>query len=100
MAIIHRGRVLLAGDPGVFIRALKGQIWQKTIAHGELDAAKASLPVISTRLMAGRNLVNVVANDSPGPGFVAVEPTLEDVYFAAIGGRLSAGAEAGAAVPA
>jgi ABC-type multidrug transport system ATPase subunit len=100
MAIIHRGRVLLAGDPGVFIRALKGQIWQKTIAHEELEAAKASLPVISTRLMAGRNLVNVVANASPGPGFVPVEPTLEDVYFAAIGGRLSASADVDTAVPA
>jgi ABC-type multidrug transport system ATPase subunit len=100
MAIIHRGRVLLAGDPAIFTRALRGQVWQKTIAHDEVEAAKAALPVISTRLMAGRTLVNVVANASPGAGFEAVDPTLEDVYFAAIGGRLSESADADAAVPA
>jgi ABC-type multidrug transport system ATPase subunit len=100
MAIIHRGRVLLAGDPAVFTRALKGQVWQKTIAHDEVDAAKATLPVISTRLMAGRTLINVVADASPGAGFAPVEPTLEDVYFAAIGGRLSAGVQADTAVAA
>jgi len=34
--------------------------------------------------------VNVVADAPPAPGFAAVEPTLEDVYFAAIAGRLQA----------
>jgi ABC-type multidrug transport system ATPase subunit len=100
MAIIDRGRVLLSGDPAVFTRALHGQVWQKTIAHDELDAARAALPVISTRLMAGRTLINVVAGASPGPGFAPVEPTLEDVYFAAIGGRLAADAEVDAPVAA
>ena len=48
--------------------------------------------MISTRLIAGRTLVNVVADAAPDAGFTPVEPTLEDVYFAAIGGRLPASA--------
>ena len=47
-------------------------------------------PVISTRLVAGRTLINVVADAAPAPGFAPVEATLEDVYFASIGDRLAA----------
>ena len=71
-------------------RTLEGRVWQKAIDRTALDAARASFPVISTRLLAGRTLVNVVADAPPAPGFAAVEPTLEDVYFAAIAGRLQA----------
>jgi hypothetical protein len=63
-------------------------VWQKAIARADLDAARADYPVISTRLLAGSTLVNVVSDTAPDAGFSAVEPTLEDVYFAAIAGRL------------
>jgi ABC-type multidrug transport system ATPase subunit len=88
MAIIDKGRVLLSGGPAMLTRRLDGRVWQRTIARSELEATKARYPVISTRLAAGRTLVHVVADTSPGDGFAAVEPTLEDVYFAAIAGRL------------
>jgi ABC-2 type transport system ATP-binding protein len=88
MAIINKGRVLLAGGPLELTRALEGRVWQKAIARSELDAAKAAYPVISTRLLAGRTLVNVVGDASPGEGFASIQATLEDVYFAAIAGRL------------
>jgi ABC-type multidrug transport system ATPase subunit len=87
MAIIDKGRVLLSGGPAMLTRRLDGRVWQRTIARSELEATKARYPVISTRLAAGRTLVHVVADTSPGDGFAAVEPTLEDVYFAAIAGR-------------
>jgi len=99
MAIIHRGQVLLAGEPARLLRALDGRVWQRAIARSELESVKAALPVISTRLTAGRTLVNVVSDAAPDAAFVAIEPTLEDVYFAAIGGRLPA-IDAGVAVPA
>jgi len=98
MAIIDKGRVLLTGSPLDLTRTLDGRVWQKAIARSDLDAAKAAWPVISTRLTAGRTLINVVADGAPDSGFVAVEPTLEDVYFAAIGGRLTVPAESSAAV--
>ena len=88
MAIIDKGRVLLTGRPQELTRALDGRVWQKAIPRTELDAARARYPVISTRLLAGRTLVNAVADAAPDSGFASVEPTLEDVYFAAIAGRL------------
>jgi ABC-type multidrug transport system ATPase subunit len=94
MAIIDRGRVRLAGRPETLTNAMVGRVWQRAIPRTDLEAMRASLPVISTRLVAGRTLVNVVADASPGIGFVPVEATLEDVYFAAIGGRLDPVAEA------
>jgi ABC-type multidrug transport system ATPase subunit len=100
MAIIHRGQVLTTGDPATLTRALDGRVWQKAIARSELDAVKAALPVISTRLTAGRTLVNVVADAAPDGEFKPVEPTLEDVYFAAIGGRLATPADVEAKVAA
>jgi ABC-2 type transport system ATP-binding protein len=88
MAIIHKGRVLLTGGPLELTRALSGRVWQKAIARSDLDAAKAAYPVISTRLVAGRTLVNVIGDTAPAEGFESIEATLEDVYFAAIAGRL------------
>ena len=99
MAIIHRGQVLLHGEPARLLRALDGRVWQRAIARSDLESVKAALPVISTRLTAGRTLVNVVSDAAPDAAFVPIEPTLEDVYFAAIGGRLPA-VDADLAVPA
>jgi ABC-type multidrug transport system ATPase subunit len=94
MAIIDRGRVRLTGQPETLTGALVGRVWQRAIARADLEATRAALPVISTRLVGGRTLVNVVADASPGVGFAPVEATLEDVYFAAIGGRLDPMAQA------
>ncbi|HEV8501662.1 MAG TPA: ABC transporter ATP-binding protein [Casimicrobiaceae bacterium] len=90
MAIIDRGRVRLAGEPATLTGALRGRVWQQAVARGELEAAKAAYPVISTRLVAGRTLINVVADAAPAPGFAPVEASLEDVYFASIGDRVDA----------
>jgi ABC-type multidrug transport system ATPase subunit len=90
-AIIDKGRVLLTGRPQELTRTLEGRVWQKAIERSDLDAARAKYPVISTRLLAGRTLVNAVGDVAPDGGFTGVEPTLEDVYFAAIAGRLHAG---------
>jgi ABC-type multidrug transport system ATPase subunit len=94
MAIIDKGRVLLTGSPQALTTRLAGRVFQKAIARSDLDTVKHELPVISTRLVAGRTLVNVVADGAPGDGFEPVDATLEDVYFAAIAGRLNAPAAA------
>jgi ABC-2 type transport system ATP-binding protein len=97
MAIINKGQVLLTGDPTTLTAALAGRVWQKTVARDELDATRAAFPIVATRLLAGQTLVTAVAHDAPGDGFRPMEPSLEDVYFAAIAGRLPAGAPALAA---
>ena len=88
MAIIDKGEVLLAGEPGQLTSTLAGRVWQKQVARSELEAARGAYAVISTRLVGGRTLINVVGDTAPDASFVPVESTLEDVYFAAIARQL------------
>ena len=93
MAILAQGQVLLTGEPLEAIASLEGRVWQRTIDKHELDGYRARMTILSTRLMAGRTQIHVLADSSPGEGFVAVAPDLEDVYF----GRLRAQATTRAA---
>jgi ABC-type multidrug transport system ATPase subunit len=84
MAILVGGRIVQTGTPGELIAALQGRIWQASIDKHELDAAKARHPVIATRLRAGRTVIRVLADASPGIGFAPAEAGLEDVYFSTL----------------
>jgi ABC-type multidrug transport system ATPase subunit len=81
MAIISRGQVLLQGEPLETIRSLDGRVWKRTIGKGELTGYQQSMVVLSTRLVGGRTVIHVLADGTPGDGFEAIAPDLEDVYF-------------------
>jgi len=82
MAIISQGQLLLEGVPSDTIGALKGRVWKKVVAaDSEREALEQSLHIISTHLLGGMHEVRVYSDSSPGDGFVAAEPDLEDVYF-------------------
>jgi ABC-2 type transport system ATP-binding protein len=83
MAILHHGELLVKGDPVELAAALRGRVWQASVARGELAECQETLPVISSRLSAGRRLVQ---DRQPGPDFEAAVPEVEDVYFAAMRG--------------
>jgi ABC-type multidrug transport system ATPase subunit len=91
LAIIDRGTILLEAEPLQAVAAMRGRIWQrvldKTKAKTEFDELKQALPVISTKLLAGRTVVRVHSATSPGAGFDLVEPDLEDVYFSTLAGH-------------
>ncbi|WBA41707.1 ABC transporter ATP-binding protein [Hymenobacter canadensis] len=84
MAIINKGEVLLTGDPLSVMNELKGKVWKKLVEKAELPALQAAHTVISSRLFAGKTVVHVLADSAPDSGFEAVQPDLEDVYFAEI----------------
>ncbi|MBB4153944.1 ABC-type multidrug transport system ATPase subunit [Sphingomonas jinjuensis] len=84
MAVLASGRILLEGPPLELIAATRGQVWQKTIPRDELEAYRTRYRVISTRLFAGRTIIHVMADGSPGDGFEPVEGGLEDVYFSTL----------------
>jgi ABC-2 type transport system ATP-binding protein len=86
MAIINKGEVLLTGRPNELVASLRGRVWSASVPRADLDAAKKKFPVISTRLIAGQTLIHVISDAAPAAHFEAVAPTLEDAYFAAIGG--------------
>lgn len=84
MAIISHGRVLMTGDPWDAIRSLEGKIWRRAVAKSELESYQREHAVITTKLVAGRTVVHVLSDASPGPGFERVSGSLEDVYFSTL----------------
>ena len=84
MAIINRGEILLEAEPLRAIDELRGRIWRRTVSRTELPDFETRMRVISTKLLAGRTIVHVYAESSPGADFEAVEPDVEDVYFSAM----------------
>jgi ABC-type multidrug transport system ATPase subunit len=84
MAIIGKGRVLLAGDPLETIETLRGRVWKKLVARDDLQAHERHWAVISTRLVAGRTQIHVLSSGRPDASFEQVAPELEDVYFSTL----------------
>ena len=84
MAIIDQGRVVFSGSPQAAEAELAGRVWQVSIPKSELESLRQSHRVISTKLVAGRPVVHVLCDSSPGKNFQAVEPDLEDVFFSKV----------------
>lgn len=87
MAIIDDGEILLETEPLLAVAALKGRIWRRVVERTALADVAREQDVISTKLLAGRTIVHVHGDVSPGSGFHPVEPALEDVYFSTMAGH-------------
>ena len=84
MAVIAGGRIEVTGAPTELVREASGRIWMKTIERAELEALRERRTVISTKLLAGRTIVHILADSDPGEDFRPVEGNLADVYFATL----------------
>jgi ABC-2 type transport system ATP-binding protein len=84
MAVLANGKILLEGAPAALIDSLHGRVWRKTIEKADLETYNARYQVISSRLLAGRTVIHVLADQDPGDGFALVPGGLEDVYFATL----------------
>lgn len=80
MAIIKNGEVLLQGVPNEFIAELDGKIWQKQIDKKELQAYTSKHEIIASHYVAGNLHIQAFSAEAL-PGFEAIKPSLEDVYF-------------------
>ena len=87
MAIIDNGEIILEAEPLRAIEELRGRIWRRMVPKGELPNVEREHAVIATKLLAGRTIVHVHGETSPGPEFEPVEPDLKDVYFTAMAGH-------------
>jgi ABC-type multidrug transport system ATPase subunit len=87
MAIINRGEILLEAEPLRAVDELRGRIWRRVVPRTELQEVEREHAVISTKLLAGRTVVHVYGEASPGADFEPVEPDLEDVYFTVMCGH-------------
>jgi ABC-type multidrug transport system ATPase subunit len=88
MAVIDRGEILLEAEPLRAVEDLRGRIWRRVVRKEELGALEREHALVSTKLLAGRTLVRVHSDTSPGTGFEAVEPDLQDVYFSTMAGHV------------
>ena len=86
MAIIDGGEILLEAEPLRALEELRGRIWRRAVSREELATLEREMPVISTKLLAGRTIVHVHADAAPA-GFEPVEPGVEDVYFSVMAGH-------------
>jgi len=85
MAVIHEGQVRLTGEPAVLVEQLAGRVFERLVDKAALPELLPRHRVLTTRLFGGRTRLRVHA-DGPPEGFTAVDPELEDVYFATIKG--------------
>ena len=84
MAIINRGEIRLEAEPLAAIASLRGRTFQRAVERSELQTFTERHAVISTKLLAGRTVIRILADAPPGDGFDRAEPSLEDVYFSAM----------------
>jgi ABC-2 type transport system ATP-binding protein len=87
-AIICGGEVMLIATPQEAVENMKGKIWTKAIEKSTLDAERALNRVISTQLSGGMLFIRIVSEDNPQNGYIAAEPSLEDVYFNTISEKM------------
>src|SRR6185436_15461758 len=89
-AVISKGKVLLTGEPRATISRVNGKIWQRTVERDQMAAITATgIPIVSTRLQAGRTVLRAYGESAPGEGFERVNPDLEDVYFSTVAGHIT-----------
>jgi len=84
MAIMGEGRILIEGDPQSLTQALNGKLWSKVIPTEQVATLPKSLPLVSTRMVAGKTEIRVVSEQQPEGEMTLASPTLEDVYFATL----------------
>jgi len=87
MAIIDQGRVVAEGAPNELVAALRGRLWRRAVAGGELAALRGAHQVIAVRRRGAQPIAHIIADAPPDAASEAVEPTLEDAYFARVGVR-------------
>ncbi len=81
MAILNEGKVLYHGTTGDALALIQGKVYEKQVEKAHLEQLREDFNVISSKLVAGKPQVHVLADSKPENGFLPTEGTLEDVYF-------------------
>lgn len=84
VAVFAGGRVLTEGAPADLVAALAGQVWRGEVARETLPDLRGTGSLLWAQLVGGRMIAHVRA-ETPPRGFVPIQPSLEDAYFAALG---------------
>lgn len=83
MAVLGQGKILLEGNPIELTHQLDSRIWSKQVSQEEFKEVEQNFALISSRLIAGKHVVHVMADEAPS-GFSPAQANLEDVYFSTL----------------
>lgn len=78
--ILHQGRVVRSGDPATLASALQGRVFRARVPRGDVSQVRVSHRVVREFAARGAVELTVVADVAPDARFVAMEPTLDDVF--------------------
>lgn len=88
MAIMNEGKLLYSGSTDKALDLVEGKVFMRNIEKGELPRFEKDYAVISNKRISGKPRIHVFSEQPPGNGFTPAQPTLEDVFFAKIGGQI------------
>ncbi|HEX7881093.1 MAG TPA: ABC transporter ATP-binding protein [Candidatus Eisenbacteria bacterium] len=80
IALIHRGRLVAFSSPEELMARASGQVWEWSVAAGELPDVRRRHRVSGALRRGGDVLVRVVG-ERPAGGALPATPTLEDAYL-------------------
>ncbi|OFC72359.1 ABC transporter ATP-binding protein [Alteromonas confluentis] len=83
MAVLGQGKILLEGNPIELTHQLDSRIWSKQVSQEEFKEVEQNFALISSRLIAGKHVVHIMADEAPS-GFSPAPANLEDVYFSTL----------------
>ncbi|MEM9173796.1 MAG: ATP-binding cassette domain-containing protein [Myxococcota bacterium] len=95
MAMLDGGRIVAEGTPESLVRDLDARVYRARVEPKDVDSIRARFEVLSIRPDQGCLALRVYAETSPGPGFEAVAPDLEDFFEAQRAGLVGRGAVTG-----
>jgi len=84
MAILHKGEVVVQGNPLQIMESLQGRLYEKTINKSDLESYKLEYQVINERLYLGKPVIHILNDSHPGNGFTPIDTNLEDLYMSQI----------------
>lgn len=84
MAIMDKGEMLYTGTVDDALDLIKGKVYEKSVEKSSLPEYREKHDVISDKLVGGKPLIHVFAEDAPEEDFIPADANLEDVFFAKI----------------
>src|SRR5688500_19900984 len=81
MAMIRKGKILIACNPREAIQEISNSVWEATISPDQVSELKRLHNVVSTQMTGAGSRVRVISETRPGEQFTSVSPALEDFYL-------------------
>jgi ABC-2 type transport system ATP-binding protein len=85
IALVNKGRLLLATSPEELLNELDGKVWEWTVGSDQLPGVKSRYIVSGTIRRSDGVQVRVISAGQPEPSARSIAPNLEDAYLHFIG---------------